>query len=156
MRPLKHNVISTGINQLKKITGNEDFSTPIILLFMFSMMLSLELRDLLHHMQGGASSLISEPVIFTGDIFGTMARISWFALPLIIGMMAIKAQGVFLKATYFIGIWPLVLTEPVIEKVGYRSLYAMKSALIFIMVLCLISYLNKTTSLYKRAMKEDI
>jgi hypothetical protein len=149
-------VIIPRVNQLKKITGNEDFSTPIILLFMFSMMLSLELRDLLHNLQGQASIMISEPAIFTDNIFETIARISWFTLPLIIAVAAIKEQHTFLKVTYFIGIWPLILTKPVIEKIGYKSLYALKAALIFITVLCLIGYLNKITILYKKAIKEDV
>lgn len=144
------------MNQLKKITGNEDFLIPIILLFMFSMMLSLELRDLLPNMQGQASILISEPAIFTGNLFETIARISWFSLPLIIAVMAFKEQRAFLKVTYFIGIWPLILTKPVIEKIGYKSLYALKAALIFMTVLCLIGYLNKIAILYKEAIKEDV
>jgi hypothetical protein len=144
------------MNQLKKITGNEDFSTPIILLFMFSMMLSLELRDLLSNIQEQSSILKPEPAIFTGNIFETIARISWFLLPLIITVGAIKEKLVILKLSYFIGIWPLILTKSLIEKIGYKSLYALKAALIFLTVLCLIGYLNKMAILYKKAIKEDI
>lgn len=123
---------------------------------MFSMMLSLELKDLLQNFQGQGSILISEPAIFTGDIIETIARVSWFAMPLIIVVAAIKEQHAFLKATYFLAIWPLILTKPVIEKIGFRSLYALKVAFIFITVLFFIFYLNKLAMLYKKAMKEDI
>lgn len=123
---------------------------------MFSMMLALELKELAQNMQSGDSSLFSEPVLFTGSIFETIARISYFFIPLVIGIAAIKEKNVYLKFTYIIGVLALILTQPIIEKIGFSSLYAVKSILIFIAVVSLMNYLNKTVSLYKKVLKKVI
>jgi hypothetical protein len=136
---------------LKKITGNENFGTPIVLLLFFSMLLISETTELIKKMNTHGSIILSEPILFTNNIFETIARFCWFIIPIGIILEAIKENDLFLKLTYVLASLPLVLTVPVINKLGFKSIHVIKVIIIFAVIMCLMRYLINTTELYKKA-----
>lgn len=138
---------------MKKITGNEDFGTPIIFLFLFSMLLVPEAQEIMKNIESHGSVILTEPILFTDNIFETLSRFCWFFVPTVIFITAIKEQNLFLKATYFLAAVPLVLTTQVINKFGFKGLYVIKVLIIFVVIMCLMKYLANTAELYKKALK---
>jgi len=139
---------------LKKITGDEDFGTPIFLLFFFSMIFVLEAVGIMKNIEACGSIMLSEPILFTGNIFETLTRFCWFFIPVAILLAAIKEKDLFLKLTYSLGSIPLILTTPVINRLGFKSLYVIKVLIVFAVIMCAMKYLLNTTELYKKALKE--
>jgi len=139
---------------LKKITGNEDFGTPILLLFFFSMLFVYEVREVLINIETHGSIILSEPILFTDNLFETFTRFCWFLIPLAILLCVIKEKDLFLKLIYFLGSIPLFLTTPIINKIGFKSLYVIKLLIMFAVLMCLIKYLISTMELYKKALNQ--
>ena len=139
---------------MKKITGDEDFGTPIFFLFFFSMFFVYEASEIMKNIEAHGSIVLSKPILFTGNIFETLTRFCWFFIPAAIFLAAIKEQNIFLKLTYFLGSVPLVLTNPIINKLRFKSLYIIKVLIMFAVIMCLMKYLINTTELYKKALKE--
>ena len=139
---------------MKKITGDEDFGTPILLLFLFSMLYVSEMGELMKNLESHGSIIITEPILFADNIFKTLGNFCWFLVPTAIVVAAIREKHLFLRFTYFLGSVSLFLTAPVINKLGFKSLYVVKVLLIFVVTMCLLKYLFKTTEMYKRALKQ--
>ena len=134
---------------MKKITGHEDFKTPIILLFLFSIRLVYEEHEIVNNIKDCGSIMLSEPILFTGNILETLIRFCWFAIPIVIFFTAIKEKDLFLKFIYMIGSVSLFLTTPLINKLGFKSLYVIRILMMFVVVICVVKYLINTTELYK-------
>ena len=139
---------------MKNITGDEEFGTTIILLFLFSMLFVSEAREVVKNIETHGSIILSEPILFTGNLFETLTRFFWFFIPVAMLLGGIKEKDLFLKLTYFLGSIPLFLTTPVINKLGFKSLYVIKVLIMFAVLMCLIKYLINTTDLYKKALKK--
>ncbi len=139
---------------MKKITGDEDFGTPIFLFFLFSMLFVSEAREIVKNLETHGSIILSEPILFTDNIFETLTRFCWFFIPIAILLAATKEKDLFLKLTYFLGSVPLFLTTPVINKLGFKSLYVIKVLIMFTVIMCVMKYLINTTELYKKALKD--
>ena len=139
---------------MKKITGDEDFETPIILLMFFSMLFISEANGIMKNIEAHGSIILSEPILFADNLFGTLARFSWFFIPVGILLVAIKEKDLLLKLTYFLGSIPLFLTTPVIQEFGFKSLYAIKVLILFCVMMFLGKYLINTANLYKKVLKE--
>ena len=139
---------------MKKITGDEDFGTPIFILLFFSMLFVSEVREIMQNIEAHGSIILFEPILFTDNIFKTLTRFCYFLIPAAIFLAAIKEQNLFLKLTYFLGSVPLVLTTPIINRLGFKSLYVIKVLLMFAVIMCVMKYLINTTELYKKALKE--
>ena len=139
---------------MKKITGDEDFGTPIFFLFLFSILFVFEAAEIMKNIEAYGSIILSKPILFTDNIFVTLTRFCWFFIPVAILLAAIKQKDLFLKLTYFLGSVPLVLTTPVINKLGFKSLYVIKVLIMFAVIMCVMRYLLNTTELYKKALKE--
>ncbi len=139
---------------MKTITGKEDFKTPVILLFLFSMLFAVETRDLANNLNIYGSIILNEPIIFSKNIFDSIFRIGWFVIPITLIIAAIIEKNIFLKITYSLGSAPLILTTSVINKFGFKSLYYIKMLLLFIVSILIMRYLIDTTKLYKRALTE--
>ena len=138
---------------LKKITGNEDLETPILLLPFYSLLFVSEANKVVDNLTNFGSIILSEPILFGENIFGTLGNLSWFFVAIMILIIAFKQKQLFLKVTYLLGTIPLILTEPVINKIGIKSLYFMKFISILLVIVCLINYLVKTIRLYQIALK---
>jgi hypothetical protein len=138
---------------LKRITGNENFGVPIILLFFFSMLFISEATELVKSINAHGSIILSEPILFTNNAFETITRFCWFIIPFGIILVAIKENDLLLKLTYFLASLPLFLTAPVINKIGFKSIYVIKTLIIFAVIMCIMRYLINTTELYKKALK---
>jgi len=139
---------------LKRITGKEDFITPVTLLFFYSMLFAVETMELTKNIDSYGSIILNEPIIFSKNIFDTIFRISWFFIPFTIIIAAIIEKTTYLKITYSFGVMPLVLTTSVINKFGFKSVYYIKILALFIVAVLLMKYLISTTKLYKEALKE--
>ena len=140
--------------KLNKITGEEDFENPIFLLFLFSMMFVWEAYRIIDNLNTHESIILSEPVLFTDSILSTTLHFCWFLIPACIFYYAIKERHIFLKLTYILGTLPLIFTAPLINKLGYTSLYFIKILLIFAVIMCLMKYLINTMDLYKEALNQ--
>ncbi len=101
------------------------------------------------------SIILSKPILFTGNIFETINRFIWlFFLPLTILFSAIKEKDLLLKLTYLLSTIPFILTTPMINKLGFKSLYVIKIIIIFAVIMCLMKYLTNKTGQYKKVFKE--
>jgi hypothetical protein len=138
---------------LKNITGNEDLQTPILLIPFYTILFASGANKILDDLKNFGSVVLSEPIFLGENIFGTMGKLSWFIVPTMILILALKQKHFFLKATYFLGTIPLLLTKPIIKAIGIKSLYFVKYISIFIVILCLIIYLNKTIRIYQAVLQ---
>lgn len=139
---------------MRKITGEEDFETPIFFLFFFSILFVSEAVEIMKNTEACGSIMLSEPILFTNNRFETLNRFCWFFIPIAILLAAIKEKDLFLKLTYFLGSVPLFLTTPVINNLGFKSLHLIKVLIMFAVIICVMKYLFNTTALYKKALKE--
>ena len=142
---------------MKIITGEEDFSTPIMFLFIFSMILGLQLRALPEYFENFNkvhSVILNVPILFGDTTLETICNIGWFYFPIAIFFIALRQKDLLLKVTYMLGAIPLTLTNNVIINLGYKGLYIFSVAIIFVVVMLLIKYLTRTTELYKAELKQ--
>ena len=115
---------------LNKITGKEELKTPIFFLFIFSLMLGVEMGFLNKNLNSHGSIILFEPILFTENSFGTIRNFCLFFLPVYFFVIALRQKDVYLKSAYLLGAFPLLLTAPVINKIGFKSLYFIKIATI--------------------------
>jgi hypothetical protein len=142
---------------MKIITGEEDFSTPIIFLFIFSMILGLQLRSLPDNFENFNrvhSVILNVPILFGNSTFETIGNFCWFYLPIAIFFIALRQKDLLLKVTYMLAAIPLTLTNNVIINLGYKGLYIFNAAIIFVVIMLLIKYLTRTTELYKAELRQ--
>lgn len=139
---------------MKDITGEEDFITPITLLFMFSMLFIGEAMELTKNLEAHGSMILAEPVLCTDSVLETLSRFVWFLIPAAIVFAAIKENDLLLKIAYLFGAASLALTNPLINKLGFKILYFIKILIIFAVIMFLIKYLISKTNQYKQYFKE--
>jgi hypothetical protein len=140
---------------LKNITGDEDLNTPLILLFMYSMMFIAECMGLMKNLDAYGSVILIEPILFADNIFETIGNLCWFSMSAAILYAALVQKQLFLKFTYLLGTLPFILTGPIINKLGYKSLHVIKVAVIFTVTMCLFKYLITTIKLYQDTIKKE-
>ena len=75
---------------MKKITGDEDFGTPIFFLILFSMLYVSEATEIIKNIEAHGSIILSEPILFTDNIFQTITRFCFFFIPIAILFAATK------------------------------------------------------------------
>ena len=66
----------------------------------------------------------------------------------------ISVTNNWLKKDWPIRCVPLILTPPIINKLGYKSLYVIKLFVMFVVIMCLMKYLINTADLHKKALKQ--
>ncbi len=111
---------------MKQITGDEEFVTPILLLLIFSMLSVDGVRESVENLTLQRSIMLTKLVVLGANIHETLANASWFLLPGALCISAYVEKQAFLRCTYLLGTVRLILTAPVIDKVGIRSLYIIK------------------------------
>jgi len=139
---------------METITGDEDFSTPIIFLFVYSLMLGTELSTLVDNMNKVNSVILSEPILFADSIIKTISNISMFLFPVLIFFVALRQKHHLLKISFILGTIPFIFSTSVIIKLGCKSLFILNVVITFIVVMLLAKYLTRTTDLYKTALKQ--
>jgi hypothetical protein len=139
---------------MKNITGEEDFYIPTIFLFIYSLVLGMELRALPENMNKVYSIVLSEPILFADGIIKTASNFSMFLFPVLIIFVAFKQKHYLLKIAFLLGTIPFILSDSIIIKLGYKSIFVVNVAIIFIVVMLLINYLTRTIGLYKIALKQ--
>ena len=140
---------------MNKITGKEELKTPIFFLFMFSLMLGVELGFLNNNLNSHGSIILSKPILFAENIFGTLGNFCLLFLSIYFLVIAFLQKNGFLKSSYLLGAFPLLLTSPAINKIGFKSLYFLKIATLFAVIMCLLKYLFKTIRLYQDILKQE-
>lgn len=122
---------------------------------MFSMLLVLEVQGLMENLATHGSVMLIKSILFSENIFETISNVSYFIMPAAVFWAALSQKQRFLKFTYLLGTLPLLFTAPIINKLGYKSLYVLKIFIIFAVILCLMKYLLNTTELYKKTFKQE-
>ena len=140
---------------MKTITGEEDFITPILFLITCSMLLGLESSHLYENMRQVGSIILTEPILFADSFFATISNFLIFLFPVVLFIIALKQNSILLKTTYILGAVPFIFTKSVIMKLGYKSLFALKIAILFIVAMLLMKYLIRITELYKAKLKQN-
>ena len=148
--------VKQGLYFLNKITGKEELKTPIFFLFIFSLMLGVEMGFLNKNLNSHGSIILFDPILFAENILGTIANFCVFFLPVYFFVIAFRQRDVLLKCSYLLGAFPLLLTAPIINKIGFKSLYFIKIAAIFAVIMCLLKYLFKSIELYQLALKQEL
>jgi hypothetical protein len=142
---------------LKNLIGDQDFFSPIIFLFVFSMILGVQMRSLPDNFENFDkvhSIILDVPIIFGDSTLETIGNFCWFYLPIAIFFIALREKDFLLKVIYMLGAIPFILTGNVIIKLGYKSLYVFDVAILFVIVMLLIKYLTRTIELYKTELKQ--
>lgn len=121
---------------------------------MYSMLWIYEVVGLTEKLNAYGSIVLTEPILFADNVFETIGNFCWFLMPTAIFFAALGQKQLFLKLTYLFGTLPLILTAPIINKLGYKSLYVIKLLITFAVIGCLMKYLINTTDLYKKALKQ--
>ena len=137
---------------MKRMTGDEDFQLPIILLFLFSMFFAFEVTHI-SRIIGNGPIRSPEPLLFASNLFETIGGLFWLCLPIAIIVFAVKQKNMALKLTYFLSSIPLLLEIPWVSTIASTRLHAIKTLLIFAVIISLVRYLINTTELYKKALK---
>ncbi len=138
---------------MKTITGEEDFLIPILFLFVCSVTLGREVSMLYENWIG--SVVLIEPILFADSISTTIYNFSKFLVPVGLFIVSLKQKSILLKITYILGTVPFILSNSVINKLGYKSLFEVKMAILFIVSVLLIIYLLRVTELYKIQLKQN-
>ena len=118
-------------------------------------MLGVELGFLNKNLNSHGSIILLEPILFAENIFGTIRNFCLFFLPVYFFVIALRQRNVYLKSSYLLGAFPLLLTAQVINKIGFKSLYFIKIAAIFAVIMFLFKYLFKSIELYQAALKQE-
>jgi hypothetical protein len=126
------------------MTKNDDFRNHLFFLFLFALILGVELRWLSGNPSVNDSIILSKPILLSENIFETISNIFQFLIPIIIFIMALNQKNQSLKLIYMIGALPLALTPSVIHKIGFNSLYYIKIISLIVVVMFLLRYLAKT------------
>ena len=126
------------------MSKNDDFRNHLFFLFLFTLILGVDLRGLSSNLSVNDSIALSKPILFSENIFETISNIFQFLIPVMIFIMALNQKNPSLKLIYLIGALPLALTPSVINKIGFQSLYYFKIISLFVVVMFLMRYLAKT------------
>jgi len=147
---LAHHSALRYMKYMKLIKKNlSDFEEALIFLFLFTLILGVELGSLEENLFSHGSIILSKPILFSDSILTTISNFLLFSIPAIIFVAALNKKQLLLKFAYFGGTLPLILTTSVINKFGYKGLFALKIIMLFFVVIFLIRYLKKTAASYK-------
>lgn len=122
---------------------NDNFRNHLFFLFIFTLILGVELRGLSSNLTVNDSIMLSKPILFSESIFETISNIFQFSIPVIIFIMALNQKSPSPKIIYMIGALPLVLTSSVINYISFKRLYFIKIMLLFVVTTLLMRYLAK-------------
>ncbi|MHB8131662.1 MAG: hypothetical protein ACYDEX_22000 [Mobilitalea sp.] len=143
---------------MKTGTGEDNLFPPILFLFFCSFMLGIEFSNLLENMQKVSSVILAEtaiPVLFSDSILTTILNILRLLIPVVLFIYALKQKSVLLKITYIICTIPLVLSNSVIIKLGYGSLFIVRIVALFVVTILLINYILRATEYLKSKLKQS-
>jgi len=115
----------------------QDINNTIFFLFVFSLMLGVELGTLIGKLDAHGSIILTEPILSTGNLI-------LFIFAVISVLLAIKEPIFLLRCSYIVLAVQLLLNPSVIGHIGYKSLYAVRIGALFIITICLMKSIRKT------------
>ncbi len=121
-----------------------DIQEPLCFLVIFSLALGLEVGNLDENLAAYGSTILSDPILFSESILETTGNILYFTVPIIIFITAFCKNNLTLKISYMLGSLVFVLLPSVINRLEFKSLYAVKIVTLIIIITLLMKYLKKT------------
>jgi hypothetical protein len=134
---------------LKKIIEIDDTKGPLFFLVISALLLGTNLGFLLENLERCGSVIFTEPIFKADNIFLTFSNILHLCIVAIIFIAAFAQKYWLLKISYFLVSLSLLLKTNFINKIGYKSLYAVKIIALFIVVMILSKYLSDKIDYYK-------
>ena len=87
--------------------------------------------------------MLDKPILFSDSILETIANLCFWALPIIILLAALNEKNPLLKTSYILGSLSFILMPSVINRLGLRSLYAVRIIFLFVAAMLLMKHLTK-------------
>jgi hypothetical protein len=131
-----------------KITGKEDLRNPIFFLSFFSLMSGAGIGSLSKDLESFGSVILGEPIF-------SFINLVWFYFAGLFIYYSFKDKLIILKFAYFLGSISFILTESVISGIGYKSLYFVKIAIMFVVVGLTMKHLTDISGLYQSAFLQN-
>jgi len=125
----------------------DDLGSPILFLFFYSLLLGAELGGLSKNLESYGSIILVAPLL-------SFENLIWLYLFCLFVYSSFKENSRILKFAYFLGGLSFLFNESVINKIGHKSLYAVKIALLFAATILLLNYLTKTVKQYQSILLE--
>lgn len=113
----------------KTISEKIDSYVPVTALFIFSLLLGIEI-GFIHDNLNTSRSIVIDGSIFSID------NLFWIYITAVFWFFALKAKEMALKIAYFIGGMPLMLTSPIIHLLGLNILYVIIIKILLLFVAC--------------------
>ena len=123
--------------------NGDDFRGPLLFLFLFTLILGVELGRLSGDLHTHGSIMLDKPILFSDSILETIANVCFWALPIIILLAALNEKNPLLKTSYLLGSLSFILMPSVINRLGLRSLYAVRIIFLFVAAMLLMKHLTK-------------
>lgn len=124
-------------------TTRKDYrGNPIFFLFFFSLFLGGELGSLSKNLESHGSIILVAPLL-------SFENLIWLYFSGLFVYFSFKEKSKILKLAYSLAGGSFLFTESVINKIGYKSLYAVKIVLLFAATILLLNYLLKIHKLYQ-------
>lgn len=142
-------VLSVRLMKLKNMITTDDFRVPLFFLFLFTFILGVDSGRLTGDLHTHGSVILEEPILFSDSILKTIARLCFWALPIMIFLAALNEKNPLLKTSYLLGSLSFVLMPSVINRLGFRSLYAVRIIFLFVAVMLLMKHLAKAPEFRK-------
>ena len=136
---------------LKKIIDIDDTKGPLFFLVISAFLLSTNLCLLRDNLERCGSVILTEPILIADNIFLTLANILYLCCVVIMFITAFAQKYWMLIISYFLVSVSFLLNTDIINKLGYKSLYAVKIIALFIVVMLLSKYLSDKIDYYKAA-----
>ena len=80
--------------------NSEDFRNPLFLLFLFTLILGIELGEISGKLSIDTSIMESRPILLSENIFETFGNFFLFLIPIILIMAALNQKKTNLKVVY--------------------------------------------------------
>jgi hypothetical protein len=124
---------------IKNISEKIDLYMPVTSLFIFALLLGIEVGLLNDNLSYARSIINTETIISLYNIF-------WAYVAAVFLFFALKAKAIQLKIAYFIGGISLILTPSIVRKIDLNGLYIIKVVLLFTSCSIFVRYITKTIS----------
>ncbi len=134
---------------LKKINEMNDTNGPLLILVLSALSLGTKLGFLSKDLEQYGSVIFTKPILISDSIFLTIANIITLLIPVIIFLTAFAQKNMLLIIAYLFVAVGFILKPSVINKLGYKSLYAVQIISLFIALILLGKYLTDKIDFYK-------
>jgi hypothetical protein len=133
---------------MKTITGKESLRDPIFILFVFSLILGVDMGFLKDNLTSSESIMLRESII-------SFDNLVWLFFALLFGYFTFKEKQLLLRISYLLGAISFLLTASVIGFLGYKGIYLIKIVAMLFSIVFLIRYLTQTLQSYKSALFQN-